>query len=105
MNRGKSSFDLAAEKLEQQTGFSQLEARGTLRIAVKSAGLNPASIGLDELRVIFEKLMPGELEKRGVSDIAGTCAAVMTDLESTPATATDSSSITPDDIFRRLAKT
>jgi hypothetical protein len=101
----KSLFDLAAEKLEQHTGFSQLEARGTLRIAVKSAGLSSDSIALDELRVIFQKLMPGELEKRGVSDIAGTCAAVMSDLESAPAAATDSASITPDDIFRRLAKT
>ena len=49
-----SLFDLAAQKLEQHTGFSQLEARGTLRIAVKSAGLDPRSLTLAELRVVFE---------------------------------------------------
>ena len=101
---GASLFDLAAQKLEQQTGFSQLEARGTLRIALKSAGLDPGSFTLAELGVVFEKLMPGELEQRGVSDTAGTCAAVMRDLENAPIDATDSSSSGPDDVFRRLAK-
>jgi len=99
-----SLFDLAAQKLEQHTGSSQLEARGTLRIAVKSAGLEPSSLTLDELRVVFEKLMPGELEQRGVSDTTGACAAVMHDLENAPIAATDASSISPDDVFRRLAK-
>lgn len=97
-------FDLAAQKLEQHTGFSQLEARGTLRIAVKSAGLDPGSLTLDELRVVFEKLMPGELEQRGVSDTANTCAGVMRDLENAPIATADSSSSSPDDVFRRLAK-
>ena len=99
-----SLFDLAAQKLEQHTGFSQLEARGTLRIAVKSAGLDPKSITLDEFRVVFEKLMPAELEQRGVSDTEGTCATVMRDLESAPIDAADSSSSSPDDVFRRLAR-
>ena len=99
-----SLFDLAAQKLEQHTGFSQLEARGTLRIAVKSAGLDPRSLTLDEIRVVFEKLMPGELEQRGVSDTTGACAAVMRDLGSAPIAAADSSSSNPDDVFRRLAK-
>jgi hypothetical protein len=99
-----SLFDLAAQKLEQHTGFSQLEARGTLRIALKAAGLDPRSLTLDELRVVFEKLMPGELEQRGVSDTASACKAVMRNLENAPIAATDSSSSNPDDIFRRLAK-
>lgn len=99
-----SLFDVAAQKLERHTGFSQLEARGTLRIAVKSAGLDPKSLTPDELGAVFEKLMPGELEQRGVIDTAGACAAVMRDLENAPIAATDSSSSNPDDIFSRLAK-
>ena len=99
-----SLFDLAAQKLEQHTGFIQLEARGTLRIAVKSAGMDPGSLALDELRVVFEKLMPGELEQRGVSDATSACAAVMRDLESAPVAEAESSSSNPDDVFRRLAK-
>ena len=99
-----SLFDLAAQKLELHTGFSQLEARGTLRIAVKSAGLDPKGLTLAELRVVFEKLLPGELEQRGVEDTTGACAAAMGDLEDTPSAETDSPSNNPDDIFRRLAK-
>jgi hypothetical protein len=97
-------FDFAAERLEQHTGSSQLEARGTLRIAVKSAGLDPKSLSIDELRVVFEKLMPRELEQRGVQDTLSACAAVMRDLENAPIAADDSPSSSPDDVFRRLAK-
>jgi len=99
-----SLFDLAAKKLEQHTGFSQLEARGTLRIAVKAAGLSPESLTVNEIRVVFAKLMPGELEKRGVGDSASACAAVMGELENAPISEDESSSSNPDDIFRRLAK-
>ena len=99
-----SLFDFAAQKLEQHTGFSQLEARGTLRIAVKSAGLEAKSLTVAELRVVFEKLMPGELEQRGVEDTLSVCTAVMRDLEDAPAAEDDSNSNNPDDVFRRLAK-
>ena len=97
-------FDFAAQKLEQHTGFSQLEARGTLRIAVKAAGLEPKSLTVAELRVVLEKLMPGELEQRGVKDTLSVCSAVMRDLEDAPIAESDSDSSNPDDIFRRLAK-
>ena len=36
---GAALFDFAADQLEQHTGLSRLEARGTLRIALKDAGL------------------------------------------------------------------
>jgi hypothetical protein len=66
-------FDYAAEGLEQRTGFDRLEARGTLRLALKSAGLDPKSLTADQLGVVFQKLMPGELKLRGVSDAARVC--------------------------------
>ncbi len=99
-----SLFDVAAQKLERHTGFSELEARGTLRIAVKAAGLDPKSLALDELRVVFEKLMPAELEMRGVSNSASVCTAAMRDLADAPIAAAQSTSTSPDDVFRRLAK-
>jgi hypothetical protein len=99
-----SLFDFAAQKLEQHTGFSQLEARGTLRIAVKSAGLETKTLTVAELGVVFEKLMPGELEQRGVKDTLSVCAAVLRELEEAPIAEDDSTSNNPDDVFRRLAK-
>jgi hypothetical protein len=97
-------FDFAAQKLEQHTGFSQLEARGTLRIAVKAAGLDAAGLKLDELRVVLEKLMPGELEQRGVSDSAAICAVMAGDRADAPATNAGEGSSSAEDVFRRLAK-
>lgn len=99
-----SLFDFAAQKLEQHSGFSELEARGTLRIAVKSAGLEAKSLTVAELGVVFEKLMPGELEQRGVEDTLSVCAAVMRDIEDAPIAEGDSTANNPDDVFRRLAK-
>ncbi len=96
-------FDFAAERLEQHTGFSQLEARGTLRIALKVAGLDPSAFTAGQLCVVFEKVMPGELDSRGVSDVQDVCAAVLADLESAGDAAADTSATSPDEIFRRLA--
>ncbi len=95
-------FDFAAERLEHHTSFNQLEARGTLRIALKIAGLTAKSVTAGQLCVVFEKVMPDELEKRDVSTAAA-CSAVIDDLMNTP-DATDTPPTTnPDDVFRRLA--
>jgi len=95
-------FDFAAERLEHHTGFDRLEARGTLRLALKSAGLDPASVDIGQLRVVFEKVMPGELEKRGVSDGAATCRTAMGEVASSPLPTDADSSSDLDGIFRRL---
>jgi hypothetical protein len=96
-------FDFAAERLEQHAGIDRLEARGTLRIALKAAGLEPKNLTRIELRVVFEKLMPGELGSRDVSDVPGVCAAVLADLEAAYPAEGDAGATSPDEIFRRLA--
>ncbi len=96
-------FDIAAERLEQHTGFDRLEARGTLRIALKSAGLTANSVTASQLCVVFEKIMPGELEKRGVSEAVAICSAVVDDLANAPSPAEAEPSSDLDAIFRRLA--
>ena len=75
-------FECAAEWLEKRTSLERLEARGTLRLALKTAGLEPATLTLDQLRVVFETLM---------DEIARSPAA-----QSAPA---DSGA---DEVFRRL---
>ncbi len=98
-----ADFDIAAERLEHHTGFDRLEARGTLRIALKIAGLTANSVTVTQLRVVFEKVMPGELENRGVSDAAAVCSAVVDDLANAASPAEAESSSDLDTIFRRLA--
>ena len=95
-------FDIAAERLEESTDMDRLAARGTLRLAVKEAGLDVQNLSLPQLRVVFEKLMPRELEARGVSNAAATCIAVMNDVASAASTADLAAAGSPDEIFKRL---
>ena len=95
-------FDFAAERLEHHTGFSRIEARGTLRIALKVAGLYAESLTAGPLCVVLEKVMPAELKKRGVKDSVEACGAVMDDVANAPAPADEASSGDLDGIFRRL---
>lgn len=95
-------FDIAAEKLEASTQMDRLEARGTLRLALKEAGLDPQRLTIPQLRAVFEKLMPKELEARGVADAAATCADVMEQIASSADEAELATATSPDDIFKRL---
>ena len=97
-------LDQAADRpVEEPAVFDRLGARGTLRIALKIAGLTAKSVTAGQLCVLLEKVMPDELEKRGVSDAAVACSAVIDDLANTP-DATDTPPTTnPDEVFRRLA--
>jgi len=97
-----SLFDIAAEQIERHTSLDRLEARGTLRLALKDAGLDPQSVAVAQLSVVFERVMPGELEKRGIEDAAAACRAAMGDVTSSWAAADTPTSSSPDDIFRRL---
>lgn len=96
-------FDIAAEQIEHHAGIDRLEARGTLRIALKAAGLEPKNLTGDQLQVVFEKVMPGELDSRGVRDVRDVCAAVLADLARAGGAAADDAATNPDAIFRRLA--
>jgi len=95
-------FDLAAEKLETGTEMDRLAARGTLRIALKEAGLDPHKLTLPQLRAVFDKLMPKELEARGVSDASAASRSVMGAIAASADALESTSSASPDDIFKRL---
>jgi len=95
-------FDIAAEKLEGSTAMDRLAARGTLRIALKEAGLDAHKLTIQQLRAVFEKLMPKELDARGVSDAAATCKATMDEIARSADAIGAASSASPDDVFKRL---
>ncbi len=97
-------FDIAAESLEGATDMDRLAARGTLRIAVKEAGLDPHKLTVPQLRAVFEKLMPKELESRGITDAAATCKTVMHDIARAASETEQAASISPDEIFKRLGE-
>ena len=55
-------FDFAADRLEHHTSLDRLEARGTLRLALKAAGLEPKNLTGTQLQVVFEQVIPRELD-------------------------------------------
>ncbi|MDH3519703.1 MAG: hypothetical protein OEM49_04530 [Myxococcales bacterium] len=94
-------FDLAAEKLEAHSDLDKLEARGTLRLALKGAGLDAHTLSVPQLEVVMEKIMPGELERRGVWKPQQVCSRVMTDVKARAATSAAPGD-DPEAVFRRL---
>ena len=95
------AFDWVCDELEQQTSLDRLEARGTVRIALKEAGLDARSLTPDQMKVVLEKLLPKELESRGVNDAEGVCRTLASGMASLGGD--DSGVETPEEVFRRLA--
>ena len=95
-----AAFELACGVLERDTSLDRLEARGTVRLALKAAGLEPRSVTPDQMAVVAANLLPRELESRGVDDGGGVCTALRTELGRLGAS-TDVAE-TPEAIFARL---
>ncbi len=92
-------FDFVCTQLEQLTSLDRLEARGTVRLAVKEAGFDARTVSPGDMAVIVQKLLPRELTARGVEDGEGTCARIASEVGAmTVAPTTD----TPDAVFQRL---
>ena len=95
-------FDLAARQLERHSSLDAIEARGTLRIALKAGGVDARTVEEPELRAVLEKLMPRELEVRGIADPEAVCRAVLLDIEREYAPRAAARAENADDVFRRL---
>lgn len=93
------AFSWTCEELERLCDFDRLEARGTVRIALKTSGLDARSVTPDQMRVVIDKLLPIELGARGVSSTDSICQRLAAGLGSIEAEPTADS---PDEIFRRL---
>ena len=100
---GSGLFDLAALNLEQHSSLDQLQARGTLRIALKEGGLDAKALTAEQLGIVLERVLPRELTMRGVEDAAGVCASVMAAIKDSAAAAEATKpSGNVYDVFRRL---
>lgn len=103
MTAGESLFDVVADELEARTALEALAARGTLRLVLKSAGLDAKTVTPAQMAVAIEKVLPRELESRGITDASGVCTALaetMRARESASGQSADGDS--PEAIFRRM---
>jgi len=99
---GSTAFEWLCTALEESTTLERLEARGTVRIALKEAGLEPGSATPRELRVVAEKVLPRELRQRGVANEAEVCRRLAAGLQVLEGESRGPAADTPDAIFRRL---
>ena len=95
-----AAFTHLCQALESETTFSRIEARGTVRLALKSAGLNAKNITIEQMKVILERVFPKELESRGVPDPEGVCRMLIRGLGQVVSAAAESA----EDVFRSLVR-
>jgi len=69
-------FDWVCARLQQSSSLSELEARGTVRLALKQAGLDARSVSASEMAVVLRKVLPGELAQRAVEGAGPLCEAL-----------------------------
>jgi len=93
------AFAVVCEQLEQSSTLDRLEARGTVRLALKQAGLEAGSVMPSQLAVVVEKILPGELGARGVENATAVCSQLASLLKAMPDEAGGES---PEAVFKRL---
>jgi hypothetical protein len=98
---GSQAFEWLCEAIEAGTSLERLEARGTVRIALKEAGLEARTATPAELAVVVSRILPRELRQRGVSDEDAVCSRLSAGLRNLNVAAQPAQD-TPDAIFRRL---
>jgi len=97
------AFEWTCAELERASSLDKLEARGTVRLALKQAGLEARSATASQMVVVVEKVLPGELQTRGIDGADGVCAGLaagLKDLGDDDAPDADS----PEEIFKRLGR-
>jgi hypothetical protein len=101
-----SIFERVADALEQRTDLSQLEARGTVRLALKQAGLEARDVTGAQMAVVVDQVLPPELRSRGVERGEDICREIGSSLQRSVEPRDDQKpgEESPEAVFRRLAR-
>jgi hypothetical protein len=99
-----SIFDFVSDELERLTTLEKLEARGTVRLALKAAGLDARTVTTPQMVATLEKVMPAEMRARGVENGDQVCKTLVTRLEAAHPSSGAANLESPEAIFRRLAQ-
>ncbi|HKE12445.1 MAG TPA: hypothetical protein VKE73_12835 [Myxococcota bacterium] len=92
-------FERTCSELAQATSFDTLSARGTVRLALKSAGLDPGEVTSGQMLVVLQRLLPGELKARGVKEPESVCATIAARIDGL---APEAPAQSVEAVFRRL---
>ncbi len=99
-----SLFEFIAAKIEGRTDLDKLEARGTLRIALKEAGLDSRGLTAEQMSVMLQKTMPAELVARGVEAAEALCRELVSALTGHSFSERPDAPESPEEVFRRLGE-
>jgi hypothetical protein len=94
-----NAFDFAASFLEENTDLDRLEARGTLRIILKKAGLEAKSVDPKQMKVAVDRMLADELVARGTADPSSVVDRLSSGMDTLQV---DSGGSTPEQVFARL---
>jgi hypothetical protein len=95
-------FDAVADVLQARAALDPLAARGTLRLALKGAGLDARTVSPAQMLVVIERVLPRELESRGVRDPSEVCAALGAVARAAQSAGAGAAAAAPEDVFRRI---
>ncbi len=100
MGAAENVFEFVCRSLESSADLDRLEARGTVRIALKAAGLDAKGVTSEQMEIVLEKVLPPELTKRGIEDAESVCNRIAIRMKSRTWSAPASEA--PDAVFERL---
>jgi hypothetical protein len=100
----ESLFEFVAAELKKRSDLEDLEARGTIRLALKSSGLTAREVTRAQMAVIIDQVMPRELRVRGVENPEGVCGELALAVKGFEAENGESDGSSPEDVFRRLSR-
>ena len=96
------AFDFVAERIERLTNLSDTSARGALRLALKAALFDPRTVDGMQMLTVIERILPGELQVRGVKDPMFVCKTLAIAVKASFRSWSDFQS--PEFIFDRLIR-
>jgi hypothetical protein len=94
------AFDWICTQLEERTSLDRLEARGTVRLTLKQAGLEASSVRPEQMKVVAEKVLAGELVSRGIEAAEQICSELAAGVATVQQS--EGASDSPDEVFKRL---
>jgi len=94
-------FERVAADLEAHTSLGRMQARGTVRLALREAGLEGSEVTQDQMLTVVDRLLPVELASLQIDGTDRICAALREAIETMSADAFPGSE-GADEIFRRL---
>jgi hypothetical protein len=98
-------FEWTSAALERATTFNSLQARGTVRLALKKAGLDATTVNVIGMTAVISRLLPKELASRKIENGDAICAQLASELKQADlgaASAATAGQQTPEDVFRRI---